>query len=659
MQRKNTKHRRRSSLILGAIDRFSAFIYSFFFHGRVGDMLSSNNTLCKRSYLSGLFSRKSNVTVKKTVMDRANAIVESSAVARFINFLIDFFADLKMHVYGAFLTVFGLTCAITQLISALINGIESIDMTVIILSAIIAICSVPLLFSSVPAIEAIANSTFLRKLTLDILCIPPENLKPKRQYGGTAYIFIAALIAVLLGALSYFVSPLYFILLFVCILASVAILASPETGVVATLAMLPFMQYTVDPTLILFSLLAITSVSYILKVFERKRTVSLSPEITMVLIFCGFILAGGFLSKGGMQTFLDGALTVFLILGGFFLTYNLINTEKMIAACLKTLTASFLLLCLVGIWDSIYNGVSARIIDSVDPSITPLTEQNMLYIADNGAVFGLFAIILFPMLCAYIAKRKTVQGFFWVVLFMLLSVLAASVCSYYEIVVVLLIEFAIYWFISGYKAMSFVIVALMPVGFIYALYPFAMTHLGFPNVEQLLMEYMPASTHGSAYHPEIVADTVKMIFDGNVWGIGAGEHAFRSVFPAYAGVVSVGAGDPSSLWLEILCWSGIFGFISFSVFLIFLIKRSMGYFIDSHTKELRTKSIALFTGIVGALLFGFVFSIWSDYRVLYLFWAAVGLLMCYIRLGTNGEEMKRAEFYDDNDSKDIELIFYD
>lgn len=658
MQRKITRRKRRPSLILNAIDRFSAFIYSFFFHGRVGDMLSSGDTLCKRSYLSGFFSRKSHVTVKKTVMDRANAIVENSAVARFINFIIDFFASLRINVYGAFFTFFGLASAIAHLISAVINGIGSIDFVAIVVSAIIAICALPLLFSANPAIEVLANSAFLKKALLDILCIPPEKLRAKGQYGGTAYIFVAAIIAILLGALSYLISPMYFVLLFVCLLAALAIFSSPETGVILTLAFLPFMQYTADPTLILFALLIVTSASYVLKVLERKRTVSLSPEITMILLFCGFILAGGFLSKGGIHTFLDGALTAFLILGGFFLTYNLINTEKMIAACLKTLTASFILLCLIGIWDGFYNGVSARIIDSVEPRITPLTEQNVFYIADNGAVFGLFAIILFPMLLAYISKRKTVQGFFSVVIFMLISVIAASVCSYYEIVVVLFIEFAIYWFINGYKSIKFLIVALIPVGFIYALYPFAVKYLGFPNLGHLLMEYMPASTHESAFHPQIATDVIEMLFDGNIFGIGAGDHAFKSVFAAYAGVVSAGAGDPSSLWLEILCWSGIFGLMTFSVFLIFLVKRSFGFFIDPHSKELRTKAIALFCGVFGAILFGFVYSIWSDYRVLYLFWAAVGLLMCYIRLGRNGDETKRAEFSDENDSKDIELIFY-
>lgn len=622
-------------------------------------MFASGNTLCKRSYLSGFFSKKSNLTVKKTVMDYANAFVERSAIAKFIWFIIDFFAALRIQVYGAFFTFFGLSSTITYLISAIVNGMGSVDVMSFIASIIIAVCSIPLLFSSSPAIEALSNSVFLQKFMLDILCVPKEKLRAKGQYGGSAYIFVAAIIAIALGATSYFISPLYVVVLFVCLIAVLAIMSSPEIGVIITLALLPFLQYLPTPTIILFALLAMTFISYIVKVFERKRTISLSPEITMVLLFCGFIIVGGFLSKGGIQTFFDGVLTVSLILGGFLLTYNIINTEKMIAACLKTLTASFLVLCLFGIWDGLYNGVSARIIDSVEPSITSLTEQNVIYIADSGAVFGLFAIILFPMLFAYISKRKTVQGFFSVAILMMIAVIAASVCSHYEIVVVLLIEFALYWFINGHRAMTVFMFALIPIGFVYALYPLGVTYLGFPNLTHVLMEYMPASTYNSAYHAGVGIDVLKMLLDGNILGIGAGEHAFKSVFPSYAGAVSAGATDPSSLWLEILCWSGVLGLVSFLVFLIFLVKRSFGFFVDPYTKELRTKAIALFCGIAGAILFGCVYSIWSDHRVLYLFWAAVGLLMGYIRLGRNGEGIRRAEFENDNDSKDVELVFYE
>ena len=300
MQKKNTARKHRSSLILNATDRLTAFIYSLFFHGRIGDMLTSSNTLCRRSYLSGFFSKKSNVTVKRTALDYANAFAERSAIAKFLGFMIDFFAALKVHVYGAFFTFFGLSSTITHLILTIVNGIESVNTVNFVSSIIIAICSIPLLFFSSPAIEAISNSAFLYKAVHDILCIPQEKLRAKGQYGGTVYVFVAALVAIALGALSYVVSPIYFMLLFVCLIAVLAILSSPESGVIITLALLPFMQYMPAPTVILTSLLAITAASYVIKVCERKRTLSLSPEISMVLIFCGFILAGGFLSKGGL-----------------------------------------------------------------------------------------------------------------------------------------------------------------------------------------------------------------------------------------------------------------------------------------------------------------------------------------------------------------------
>jgi DNA-nicking Smr family endonuclease len=50
--------KKRGSVIVGAINRLTAFIYSFFANGRIGNMLSSDNTLCKRSYLANHFNKE-------------------------------------------------------------------------------------------------------------------------------------------------------------------------------------------------------------------------------------------------------------------------------------------------------------------------------------------------------------------------------------------------------------------------------------------------------------------------------------------------------------------------------------------------------------------------------------------------------------------------
>ena len=154
-------------------------------------------------------------------------------------------------------------------------------------------------------------------------------------------------------------------------------------------------------------------------------------------------------------------------------------------------------------------------------------------------------------------------------------------------------------------------------------------------------------------------DVFEMLKDGNLLGIGAGDHAFQVIFPAYATETSRGAEHPMSLWLQVMCWSGVFGFVAFILFVVFLVKRSLGFIRAPYNKELRSKAMGLFTGIIVAFLFGCVYSIWLNERVLYLFWVCVGLLMSYVRLGKKQESVRWGEFESTQTEKDVEIVFYD
>ena len=379
----------------------------------------------------------------------------------------------------------------------------------------------------------------------------------------------------------------------------------------------------------------------------------------MVLLFCGFVFVAGAFSIGGTRTFFDSLYTVVIILGGFLLTYNLINTQKMLSACLKTLTVSFLFLCMMGIWESVFYGISNRIIDSVNPNISQVTGDNIFYIADKGIIFGLFAVLVFPLLFSYMINRRTVKGRALTVIFCMVTVIAAWMCSHYEIIVAIVLECIIFWVFYSHKTMTAVIIAGIPVTIIALLYPYAISYWNFPDISSILMEYMPASISASRTHVAVINDVFEMLKDGNLLGIGAGDHAFGIVFPAYSGEISRGADHPMSLWLQVMCWSGSFGFIAFMVFVVFLIKRSLGFIRSNYNKGLRCKAMALFSGIIVAFLLGSVYSIWVDEKVLYLFWACVGLLMSYVRLGKKEETVRWSEFQSEQNEKDVELIFYD
>lgn len=658
MANKRIKRKRRPSLLWSAVDRLTAIIYSFFTNGRIGDMLSSGDTMCKRSYLASVFSKEKR-RASRVLLKYPETLMEKSLVSRTITFIRQFLASLKLNVYGVFFAFFGLSSAIVSLIPAMIGGVNALDEGALIAAGTITLCSIPPLFSSQSAAEAIFGSRMMSRVALDLLCIPEEKLKTKKQYGGTVYMFIASIVAMILGALTYYWDPLYVPLAFLCICVLFLVFSSPEAGVIITLALTPFMQYFTNPKLVLLIMVVVTAISYLCKVFQKRRHLSLSPEISMVLLFCGFTFIGGLFSHGGTETLIDSIITVILILGGFLLTYNLVNSEKLLSAASKTLTVSFIVLCIIGVWESVYYGISSRIIDSVSPNISQLAEERLLYIVDNGIVFGMFAILIFPMLFAYMSKRKSVKGIALIASLCVLVIAAAWMRSHYEIIVALMIECVVYWFMYSHKTMTSVIFAMIPIGIVIMLYPYAVHYLNFPNISEILMEYMPASIADAEMHPSVMGDVTAMILDGNFGGIGAGDHAFKSLFPAYAGVGSAGAENPMSLWLEILCWSGVFGLVAFFIFVIFLVKRSCGYLIDQSSKELRARALALFSGLIAAMLLGCVYSIWTDERVLYLFWACAGLLMSYIRLGRDREEIRRTQFKDVEDAKDVEIVFYE
>ncbi len=658
MAQKRTKSKRSVSVLWKLVNKISIMIYSFFVNGRVGDMLSSQDTLCKNSFLSKMFERKKG-RVADAVIRYPEMMLSQSTFLRAVRAFGRFWASLGLNVYGVFFTFYGLSACIAHIIPALMDGYASFDETSVVLSVMISLCSLPMLFSSQSAIEAISTSRIVSRIVLEILCVPKEHLRSKKRYSGTVYVFSAAVISMLLGAVSVYMHPLLVPALLFYIVMVFAIFSFPEIGVITTFALLPFLQYFPNPDGALLMMILLTGISYLFKVFQRKRTFSLSAEIDMVLLFCGFMLVSGSFSYGGAETFWDSVSSVVIILGGFLLTYNLLNTDKLLYACMKTLTASFLVLCLVGIWESGYYGISARIIDSVSPDMSTLAGGNMFYISDNGAVFGMFAIFVFPLLFAYITKRKSVQGACAVTVLCILLTVASWMCSCYEVMIALMLECVVFWALYSYKTLSVVIIALIPIGIVSMLYPYAVSYFGWQDISELLMEYMPAGMTDSNIHLSVTGDVIKMISDGNLFGIGACDSAFGVIFPSYAGEASVGAKDPMSFWLQLLCWSGIFGFISFAVFLIFLFKRSLGFFITCEKGELRSKALGLFCGILAALLIGQVYSMWSDVRIMYLFWAVSGLLAGHIRLGQAKRNDHISSFEHTASAADAEVSFYD
>ena len=651
---------KKGSFLWQTLDHFTALIYSLFIFGRIGEKLSSRDTYCKRSYLSSLLSRKNNP--KTAILSHGlSTAVSGTFLFRALSWLRHSIAHLKLYVYGTLFAFYGFTSALVYYVSLLISGqnVWKLDNLQFVISSLgITACALPLLFSSQSVIGAISKSRIMSKAVLDFLDIPEEKLKSTEAHGGKEYIFFSVILGVAGGVLTYFLNPWYLPVALLAITAILLIFTNPESGVILTVTAIPFLHYAGVLRYGLVAMIVITAVSYLCKLVQRRRSLSLSPELIMALFFCSFILAASIFTAGGAVVFLDALTIVVIILGGFFLTYNLISSQKAIRICTRIMALTLIIYSLIGIGDAFYNGISHRLSDTVNQQISDMSKIDVTALFGGGWVFGIMAVLAFPLLLAYATRQKSAKGVASVVITGVIVLIACWMCSKYEIVVTLLIEFIVFWILYSHRSLTVAIVAAIPITAIVLIYPFAINNWGWPNFSSILLEYMPGEIKSSAVNTESVKAVLAMVFDGNIIGIGAGEQAIRALLPAYSTTVSYSEVYSSSVWLQILCWSGVFGTAAFIVFIGFLIKRSFRCFAAADQKEYQGIGIALFCSIMISLVLGLVANIWLNEGMMYIFWLNVGLLISHIRNADAEREKRTAGFCTDSDEADAEVLFY-
>ena len=642
---------------MSVLDSFTAFIYSMLANGRLGTWFSSGDRSHKEGFFSKQFEKLSRILQKSEIYGSVDMVMKKSLFAKASDAIRDFLCSLSLAAYGLFFAVYGTVSAFVFFIPILVGADNVQGDSALITAIITVICAIPMTLSSRSAIENIANSRLLRSIVLSLFAVPAEKLRSEKHTGGAVCMIIAAFLGLGCAGLTYFFHPAYIFVAVAIVVVWCLITANPESGVALTLIAVPFLQYTSVPDLILLALVLLTALSYSSKVMKRRRVFSFSAEGLIALIFCGFVLVSGFFSDGGAITVLNSVVASVVILGAFTTTYNLMRGKRLLGSCVKIIAVSFTILAIYGAWGVFYNGVVDGVTYSIREYVQPIFEGDSLYIADNSSVFSVLAILSFPMIFSFMAKQKTVKN--TVGLLLLSAVMMGSCFIYgtYETVIAIVIEFVIFWLIYSHKTLNVLVVLLFPSALVLILLPYAAKYFDLPEVVEYISRYLPVISPDSSYYESISSSTVRMLADLKS-GIGAGEHAFANAIAPYLEVAAHGAKTPGSFWLQVLCWGGAGGFVAFLVFVGSTLKSSLGLLATSKDDHIRSETLALTCGLFTAMLFGSVNCIWSDLRMLYLFWAVAGLLAAYVREGRELKDKHNASLADEIDGSDVELIFH-
>ena len=114
--------------------------------------------------------------------------------------------------------------------------------------------------------------------------------------------------------------------------------------------------------------------------------------------------------------------------------------------------------------------------------------------------------------------------------------------------------------------------------------------------------------------------SLSMALDNFLGGIGKG--VFPVLFPSYANEGDIAVQSPHNIYIKEIIETGIFGLLIFLIFLLLFFQSNRKVFRIKDRKIIPDTAVGL-VGIIGILLCGFVYDVFSNDKIFLLFWLMI------------------------------------
>lgn len=383
---------------------------------------------------------------------------------------------------------------------------------------------------------------------------------------------------------------------------------------------LPVVLAPVLPTMAVLALVLVGYAAFALSLVRRNRPLVYNSTNHWIILYAVVYLAATFASLSVAGTLQAGALRVAFVLFAIVLI-NAITTRTQLDTVLFLCVAVAALVSAYGIcqylfgwgyqssawWDEeMFEGISFRV-------TATLENPNML---------GQYLILMIPLggaglLSAKDNKRRV---------FYFLCCAVMCVC--------MILTMSRGAWLGLLFAGAFFFVLLSPR--LVLLAPVALVVLYFVLPDTVISRFTSIGNlkdNSSSYRVSIWMGTLAMLKDYWLCGVGPGEGAFNSVYPAY-GYNAASAQHSHNLFLQIMCDAGVVELVIFVVLLI-VFGRNMCVAISREKAFAdRVWQIALLSGAVGFMVQAMTDYSFYNYRVMFLFWAYLALGIVCARRST-------------------------
>lgn len=555
--------------------------------------------------------------------------LENSIISRAVPKLYDFLLRVSLRSYGVLLFALGAVVSLLYPIESFVLFID-VSFKYFVYGIATCVCSLPLMFSSRSLASNIVSSKLVSQLLFDFLGIDKERVRVSSEKNRIMSSSIFALIGLLLGVLSYFVSPIRVITVMTLIIMALTVFHSPETGAIIIIFLTPFSKITFLKACVLY-----TFACYLFKCFLGKRRYKYELfDVFMTLMAIVVVFFG--IDYSSFSGSIGSVLENLIILISFFLFSNAIRTKSWFRRSGIAFTSSAVIVSSIAILQKILGSIES--LRGYAPDF--LFGNSITSVFTNNDVLAQYIVLVIPFALVHMLsdrrELKKFEGFLYSLFLIATLIITSSVGGIIGFIVGALLLLLVY----NRNFIYLVLFICVGIPLLTLVLP--------PDVIDQFVTFANIDNVSIKEAFVYIGDTLKLVVE-HPFGVGSSTEAFVNAYP------TLGTPYVDSMPVQLLAQYGIIGIVVFFSVLVMLAKLIFSYCLKAKNRFRKINGSVGLCSIVASVSAGLFNYTWYDKRVLLLFFISIALSLAYVKIEREDQRDALVSYDIKSASVDIEI----
>jgi putative inorganic carbon (HCO3(-)) transporter len=399
------------------------------------------------------------------------------------------------------------------------------------------------------------------------------------------------------------------IVIFIALMIALLVLWRVEVGIILLVLLLPFVSTT-----LVIGLVALTILSYVIKLFNGQASFTFTPLSLYLFIFAVVLVFSAVFSATPQSSLKTGVVWL-LYLALYPVIVNTIKDKRILYLLLILLVVSATLQSLYGIYQYSFG----LFIDNegwADSELFADIKTRVIGTLDNPNILAQYLELIIPLgLALFWTTRDWARKMFFIT------------CTMIMILCMLLTYSRAGWIALVLSVLVFGLLRDRKVLLLGVLGLFVAVYFLPSSFMNRLSSIGNLGESSTMYRTFIWKSALYMLKDFWFSGVGLGTNAFSAVYNQFYMREGVFAFHTHNLYLQLWIETGILGLLSFLTVVFVNIKHALSALLQSRSIVIKAILASLLAGLSGFLFHGLLEHSFYNLRILLLFWILLAFIM--------------------------------